>query len=243
MCSFYEWWKYIVGNLVSVTGLTHVSPISGNAFAEILDLLVAVWSLTVTGLTIGLVGGLAWVTTVTDKMDSRISSSVNYWWEGSTFNKFRSRVQQLASKTGGLSFDDFVQLCVERQLNITRARMEAVFREADKDGSGLVNTPEIETLLQALEQDRRTAIEEFAASSFDEEPAWEPSFRAPMRVEAVSLVRKESSSAEFDAQAFEARFDAIETKLARMDAIETKLEALLSALAPAPPAKAADLKH
>ena len=42
MCSYYDWWKYILGNLVGVSGLTNVGPASGHVFAEVVDLLVAV---------------------------------------------------------------------------------------------------------------------------------------------------------------------------------------------------------
>ena len=43
ICSFYQWWLYIVGNLVGLGNpLTDVGPISGHALAEIIDLLVAV---------------------------------------------------------------------------------------------------------------------------------------------------------------------------------------------------------
>lgn len=40
--------KYVVGNLVGV-GLTTIQPVSGNPPAELFDLLIATWSLTLTG--------------------------------------------------------------------------------------------------------------------------------------------------------------------------------------------------
>ena len=40
MCSYYQWWIYIVGNLVGV-GITNVGPAAGHVFAEIVDLLSA----------------------------------------------------------------------------------------------------------------------------------------------------------------------------------------------------------
>ena len=42
--------KYVIGNLVGV-GLTAISPVSGNVGAELFDLLIATWSLTLTGAT------------------------------------------------------------------------------------------------------------------------------------------------------------------------------------------------
>ena len=40
--------KYVIGNLVGV-GLTTIQPVSGNPSAELFDLLIATWSLTLTG--------------------------------------------------------------------------------------------------------------------------------------------------------------------------------------------------
>jgi len=57
ICSYYEWIKYVVGNLVGV-GLTSIQPVSGNPPAELFDLLIATWSLTLTGTVIGIIGGL-----------------------------------------------------------------------------------------------------------------------------------------------------------------------------------------
>jgi hypothetical protein len=53
MCNYYEWWLYILGNVVGVGGLTEVGPISGHYLAEMFDIVIAVWSLTIAGLVIG----------------------------------------------------------------------------------------------------------------------------------------------------------------------------------------------
>jgi len=58
-----------VGNLVGVGGLTNVGPESGHVLAEIVDLLVSVWSLTLTGLVVGLVSGLGFLSMVTERAD------------------------------------------------------------------------------------------------------------------------------------------------------------------------------
>ena len=68
ICSYYQWWIYIVGNLVGVS-ITDVGPEAGHVLAELIDLLIAVWSLTVAGLVIGLVGSLAWVGMLTEGAD------------------------------------------------------------------------------------------------------------------------------------------------------------------------------
>jgi len=50
MCAdYYNWFKYVTGNLVGV-GLTDVGPASGHYVTELIDLLIAVWSLALTGM-------------------------------------------------------------------------------------------------------------------------------------------------------------------------------------------------
>ena len=41
ICSYYQWWIYIIGNLVGV-GITDVGPEAGHVVAELVDLLIAV---------------------------------------------------------------------------------------------------------------------------------------------------------------------------------------------------------
>ena len=70
-CSYYDWFLYVTGNLVGLGNpLTQVSPTSGNAFAEIIDLLIAVWSLSVAGTVIGIIGGLAATQVGIDKINA-----------------------------------------------------------------------------------------------------------------------------------------------------------------------------
>ena len=49
MCSFYEWWLYIIGNLVGVS-VADVDVASEHVVAAALDLLISVWSLTLAGM-------------------------------------------------------------------------------------------------------------------------------------------------------------------------------------------------
>ena len=93
-CSWYEWWKYIVGNLVGVGGLTSVGPESGHVAAEVIDLLISVWSLTIAGLVIGIVGNMAWVGLLTEGADSKISSASE---------RVMARMKLLAASEEGIS--------------------------------------------------------------------------------------------------------------------------------------------
>ena len=75
MCTTYNWFKYVTGNLVGV-GLTDVQPMSGHVVAEMFDLLVAVWSLTLNGLVIAIVGSLAWVRMICEGAETRVEGSL-----------------------------------------------------------------------------------------------------------------------------------------------------------------------
>lgn len=74
LCSWYEWFKYVVGNLVGV-GLTSIGDeISGHALAEMVDILVATWSVSVTGAVVGLVGGLSLMNLMTEMLDVSVET-------------------------------------------------------------------------------------------------------------------------------------------------------------------------
>ena len=49
-CAYFQWWLYIMGNLTGLaTPLTKITVASSHVFSEIIDVLVAVWSLTLAG--------------------------------------------------------------------------------------------------------------------------------------------------------------------------------------------------
>lgn len=69
-CEYFEWLLYICGNLVTLaTPLTEVSPKSGHRGAEILDLVLSAWSLSVTAVAIGMIISLSSVTRVAHNID------------------------------------------------------------------------------------------------------------------------------------------------------------------------------
>ena len=70
-CLYYNWFLYVVGNLVGLANpLTDVNPESNNGVSEILDLLIAVWSLSLVGVFIGIVGGMSTLARMTDRLNS-----------------------------------------------------------------------------------------------------------------------------------------------------------------------------
>lgn len=61
----------MAGNLVGVS-LSDVGPESGNTAAEVVDLVVSTWSLVLTGMVVGLIGGLSVISTLTDSLNEGI---------------------------------------------------------------------------------------------------------------------------------------------------------------------------
>jgi hypothetical protein len=60
VCDWYQWFLYVCSNLVGLGNpLTNVSPQSGHVLSEMVDLLVAVWALSVFGTVVGVIGGLS----------------------------------------------------------------------------------------------------------------------------------------------------------------------------------------
>ena len=142
-----QWWVYIVGNLVGVSVAEIDGPMGGHKFAEVVDLLVSVWSLTIAGLVIGLVGSLAWVNVLTESADDRLTQHFSKAFQ------VGSAVRALAANgSGGLTFDDFLKLCREKSINTSEKSLRTVFDEADVDGSGSIDSEEVDKLLGKLEQ-------------------------------------------------------------------------------------------
>ena len=90
-----------MGNMVGVS-ITNVGPAAGHVVAELLDLLIAVWSITVAGLVIGFVSGFAWVSALTggaDKLLSRMHAEVD---DAPSLEALVSRVDEVDAKVGKL---------------------------------------------------------------------------------------------------------------------------------------------
>ena len=73
LCSYYDWFKYVCGNLVGLGNpLTPVTPESGQPLAEVLDLIISTWSLVITGTVVGLIGGLGATSLLLDRINTAI---------------------------------------------------------------------------------------------------------------------------------------------------------------------------
>lgn len=73
VCSWYEWFLYVCGNLAGLGNpLTNVGPQSGHFVAEMVDLVVCMWALAIIGTVVGLIGGLAAMGAVTDLMNAAV---------------------------------------------------------------------------------------------------------------------------------------------------------------------------
>ena len=145
ICSFFQWWIYIIGNLVGVS-ITNVAPAAGHVFSEILDLLICVWSLTVAGLVIGLVGSLAWVNFLVENADSSLNSKFT------SLMGLREKARELAADASGLDFDEFSQLCVEHSLSLPEERRRELFNSNDENGNGVIDSSEVEKLIAKMKE-------------------------------------------------------------------------------------------
>jgi hypothetical protein len=143
VCSFYEWWLYITGNLVGVSIAT-VTVSSNHAVAAILDLLISVWSLTVAGLVVGLVGSFTWVNILTQGADSSLTRGFNRAFG------IEDAARELAGTAIGLEWDQFLELCRDKEIRIDEARLREIYDNADRDESGSISSNEVERLLALL---------------------------------------------------------------------------------------------
>jgi len=149
--------RYVLGNLVGLGNpLTDVGPETGHIFAEVIDLLIAVWSLTLAGLVIGAIGSLAWVETLTRGADGSITHKF------STMMGFAQEARKLAADPSGLDYPDFVALCADRHIEMDDAEMKRIFVEADTNKNGTIDRSEVERLIERvqLENGSRTRVQQ-----------------------------------------------------------------------------------
>jgi hypothetical protein len=149
ICSYYEWFLYIVGNLVGLGNpLTDVGPQSGHVFAQILDLVVAVWSLTLAALVIGLVGSFGWVTMLKDSAEHVIAGSVDKAL--TSREKARAVALNLAADPTGMDFDEFLKLCSENNMPISEKTARILFDSSDANKSGTIESKEVDELMEKI---------------------------------------------------------------------------------------------
>ena len=144
MCSYYEWWLYIVGNLVGVSVAT-VTVESNHAFSAILDLLISVWSLAVAGLVVGLLASLSWVTLIAEGADSSLTRGFQM-----AFGCQRVAAGGPADTTSSLEWNQFLELCLKKEINLEVAHLRELFENAHRDENGSIHADEVERLLTKL---------------------------------------------------------------------------------------------
>ena len=150
MCNWYEWFKYVVGNLVGVS-LTNVGDgLSGHFVAEIVDIVVSTWSVALIGSVVGLVGGLGLMSTMAEKINATAADVA----------AVRKDAIKKA-KGDGLDFKGFNEMVQQRRLPLTDAQAKSMFKMADKNSDGTIDKKECAKLLELLEMavpaDRRDA--------------------------------------------------------------------------------------
>jgi hypothetical protein len=147
MCSYYEWFLYVNGNLIGIQ-LTLVAPIAGHGALLLLDLLISTWSLSLAGIAIGLVGGLSAVTAVVDTVNEKADVV------GISKNK-----QMLKDLENGVVLD------LERFIKDLRksgtgdgksdAELKEIFDQMDADGDGTLTREEIDKYEQTVKREVR----------------------------------------------------------------------------------------
>lgn len=136
------------GNLVGLGNpLTNVSPSSGHALSEIVDLLVSVWALAITGAVVGLVGGIAAMQSTMDVINTTIVSAA------SGRSPFARQAEALEQATaGGASVDlaTFKEIARTETPKASDAALEAAFRKADASGNGVLDRMEVDKMLSSM---------------------------------------------------------------------------------------------
>ena len=159
MCSYYEWWLYIVGNLVGVS-VASVTVTSEHPLLAVLDLLISVWSLAVAGLVVGLLGSLSWVHLIAQSADSGITRvfEMAFGRKGVAAGGPAGATGSLegSQATGSLEGSQFLE-----EINLEVAHLRELYDHAHRDENGSINADEVERLLTKL----HSKVEAFNAST------------------------------------------------------------------------------
>lgn len=119
-CFFYNWFLYVVGNLAALGNpLTNVGPRSGSRMVELLDLLIATWSLAVSGTVIGIAAGLTSMTHLTDRLNGMLRRAAVATDQVIANAPLPTELQHVDIKSHGtrrggvqgLSFEAFLAVC------------------------------------------------------------------------------------------------------------------------------------
>ena len=145
-CSYYNWFLYLLGNLVGLgTPLTDISPSSGSYSAEIIDLLISTWSLSIAGTLYGVIGGLYMIETARSYTDRTFINA-------RFFAIAENQIEDLTNDASGMDIDEFRKVAVEALPNLDDDALVEAFHEADKSGNGTLDHEEGQALLKHLHQ-------------------------------------------------------------------------------------------
>mmetsp|Transcript_14506 Transcript_14506/g.39437 ORF Transcript_14506/g.39437 Transcript_14506/m.39437 type:complete len:277 (+) Transcript_14506:33-863(+) len=153
LCSYYEWFKYICGNLVGLGNpLTNYAPDSGHWLAELLDLLIAAWSMGFAGLVYGLVGAMGFVAVTTQLLDEGVSTRVQ------KVVPMRKKIHTLAADASGLDVDEFLSVAKDMDpKTYDEDKLRALFKEVDHDNEGVIRLDRVGELIRKFEQASKAA--------------------------------------------------------------------------------------
>lgn len=160
-CHYWEWFLYIASNLLGLaTPLTNVSPDSGHIFAEIIDLIIAVWSLSIAGAAIGVVSALTFTATSVAGLETALSRRFA-----------RKRLEAAADESGKLDLPRMREILVQSGFDLTDTQAELVFKAADEDGSHYLDRAEVRKISAILEAGglRRSSTDDTHAISISKE--------------------------------------------------------------------------
>lgn len=135
LCSWYQWFKYITGNLLGVQ-ITNIQPISGDPASEVIDLLVSTWSLGVTGAAIGIIGGM---TSTTNFIDS-----LNQWYVYVGRGPIYDALKEATKKGAVLDRAAFAAILIEENIELSPQQLDYEFKRLDEDMDGQLDSHELQ---------------------------------------------------------------------------------------------------
>ena len=137
---------YICGNLVGLGNpITNYMPQSGHVVAELVDVLIAVWSMGFAGLAYGLVGALGFVALATTILDDGVSSRLQRMLPA------RKMFFSLASDDSGMDVDEFLTVAKRFHTHASDAELKKVFASVDLEGVGVIWKGQVGELTAALD--------------------------------------------------------------------------------------------
>lgn len=163
-CQWFQWFLYVTGNLLGLGNpLTDVGPQSGDTFGQMIDIVIATWSLAITGSVVGLIGGLAALEGLVARMNAGISASASYGMlrVSGPLSGSSSRITPEGGKAGDAP--------------------QSNYQEADEDGgkgaklvmleSGKFDllVEQVSTLAKAVERQQRMLEQVISTSAYNEQ--------------------------------------------------------------------------